>query len=147
MCSSASYFKLGLRFWFVAKMSERKFSRVLNSNKAGVAAQLRDSVSQVVRQSTALVSNYTHITYIHTYLQVYINVFMIAQFSRYAFRSLYFFYCLHLHPYYVMKLWLAATSCSFAFCIGVASSRKGVSVVSTQQFCYCCHILFVRTFA
>ncbi|XP_049302733.1 dedicator of cytokinesis protein 9 isoform X2 [Bactrocera dorsalis] len=35
-------------------MSERKFSRVLNSNKAGMAAQLRDSVSQVVRQSTAL---------------------------------------------------------------------------------------------
>ncbi|XP_067624519.1 dedicator of cytokinesis protein 9 isoform X2 [Eurosta solidaginis] len=35
-------------------MSERKFSRITNNTKAGMAAQLRDSVSQVVRQSTAL---------------------------------------------------------------------------------------------
>lgn len=35
-------------------MAERKFTRGLN--KPGMAAQLRESVSQVVRESTVLVS-------------------------------------------------------------------------------------------
>lgn len=47
-------------------MTERKFTRALN--KPGMAAQLRETVSQVVRESAVLVSIILFITYIHTYL-------------------------------------------------------------------------------
>lgn len=39
---------------FISDMAERKFTRGLN--KPGMAAQLRESVSQVVRESAVLVS-------------------------------------------------------------------------------------------
>lgn len=39
---------------FISEMAERKFTRGLN--KPGMAAQLRESVSQVVRESAVLVS-------------------------------------------------------------------------------------------
>lgn len=46
-------------------MTERKFTRALN--KPGMAAQLRETVSQVVRESAVLVSIILFITYIHIY--------------------------------------------------------------------------------
>lgn len=41
---------------FISDMAERKFTRGLN--KPGMAAQLRESVSQVVRESAVLVSEF-----------------------------------------------------------------------------------------
>jgi hypothetical protein len=53
-----------------AKMSERKFTRGLG--KPGMAAQLRETVSQVVRESTVQVQS------MDTVMFVYYNVFMFS---------------------------------------------------------------------
>lgn len=50
-------------------MAERKFTRGLN--KPGMAAQLRETVSQVVRESAVLVSCVLTIPYL--YLSIYLS--------------------------------------------------------------------------
>jgi len=54
-----------------AKMSERKFTRGLG--KPGMAAQLRETVSQVVRESTVQVQ-FKHLDFI---MFVYCNMFIL----------------------------------------------------------------------
>lgn len=63
---------------FVSDMAERKFTRGLN--KPGMAAQLRESVSQVVRESAVLVSVdlifvTTTFFYYHTFISLFACVF------------------------------------------------------------------------
>lgn len=55
-----------------AKMSERKFTRGLG--KPGMAAQLRETVSQVVRESTVQVQS----QYMDFVMFVYCNVFTLC---------------------------------------------------------------------
>jgi hypothetical protein len=56
-----------------AKMSERKFTRGLG--KPGMAAQLRETVSQVVRESTVQVQS----KYMDSVMFVYYNVFILSE--------------------------------------------------------------------
>lgn len=55
-------------------MAERKFSRGLH--KPGMAAQLRETVSQVVRESAVLVSGY--LTLIFIWLLLFFFLFLFA---------------------------------------------------------------------
>lgn len=58
----AAFFIISLVL-FISDMAERKFTRGLN--KPGMAAQLRESVSQVVRESAVLVSEISFIQFIN----------------------------------------------------------------------------------
>lgn len=64
-------------------MAERKFT--LGLNKPGMAAQLRENVSQVVRESAVLVSDYLYCFFFRWLPTLFDSCFVISFYSLFEF--------------------------------------------------------------